>query len=197
LFITKEIRMQATRREFLKVSALTAGVAMTGMGFTLAPVEAHAAALRKNLREATRTTTICPFCAVGCGLEVHVSGGKVINIEGDSEHPINEGTTCSKGASLYQMANNENRLTKVLRRAPFATDWEELSWDEAIPMIAQRIKATRDATFETTNAAGNVVNRTLSIASLGSAAMDNEECWLYQKFLRALGLVYIEHQARN
>jgi len=189
--------MLLTRREFLKTSAVTAGVAITGMGFALYPVEAHAAELRKNLEEATQTTTICPYCAVGCGLVVHSSGGKVINIEGDSEHPINDGTACSKGSSLFQLANNENRLTTVRYRAAGATEWQELSWEEAIPMIAQRIKATRDATFETTNAAGNTVNRTTGIGSLGSAALDNEECWLYQKFLRALGLVYIEHQARN
>jgi len=189
--------MPLTRREFLKTSAVTAGVALTGMGFALHPVEAHAAELRKNLEEATRTTTICPYCAVGCGFVVHSSGGKVINIEGDSEHPINEGTACSKGSSLYQMANNENRLQRVLYRAPGGTEWEEKSWDWAVSRIAEKIKATRDLTFETTNASGNTVNRTLGIGSLGSAAMDNEECWLYQKFLRALGLVYIEHQARN
>lgn len=189
--------MLLTRRGFLKVSAATAGVAIVGMGFALGPVEAHAKALRKDLREATRTTTICPFCAVGCGFVVHASGGKVINIEGDADHPINDGTACSKGSSLYQMANNENRLTKVLHRAAGATEWTEMSWGDAIAAIAQRIKQTRDATFETTNANGKTVNRTLGIGSLGSAAMDNEECWLYQKFLRALGLVYIEHQARN
>lgn len=194
--------MLVTRREFLKTSAVTAGVAVAGMGFALAPVEAHAAELRKNLAEAIRTTTICPYCGVGCGLVVDSSGGQVINIEGDSEHPINQGTACSKGSSLYQMANNENRLTTVRYRAPNATEWEELSWEDAISMIAQRIKTTRDAegAFETTK--GNVegaavVNRTLGIGSLGSAALDNEECWLYQKFLRTLGLVYIEHQARN
>lgn len=189
--------MLVTRREFLKTSAVTAGVAVAGMGFALAPVEAHAAELRKNLAEAIRTTTICPYCGCGCGLVVDSSGGQVINIEGDSKHPINQGTACSKGSSLYQMANNENRLTTVRYRAPNATEWEELSWEDAISMIAQRIKTTRDATFETTNANGRTVNRTLGIGSLGSAALDNEECWLYQKLLRALGLVYIEHQARN
>ncbi len=189
--------MLLTRREFLKTSAVTTGVAVAGMGFVLTPVEAHAVELGKNLQEATRTTTICPFCAVGCGFEVHASGGKVINIEGDVEHPINDGSACAKGASLYQLANNANRLDKVLYRAPFATEWEEMTWEDAVPLMAQRIKATRDATFETTNANGAVVNRTLGIGSLGSAAMDNEECWLYQKFLRAFGLVYIEHQARN
>ena len=189
--------MQLTRREFLKTSAVTAGVAVSGMGFLLTPVQAHAVELRKNLEEATATTTICPYCAVGCGFVVHASGGQVINIEGDTEHPINDGSACSKGASLYQMANNENRLTKVRHRAAGATEWEEMEWEDAVPLIAARIKATRDATFETTNANDAVVNRTLGIGSLGSAAMDNEECWLYQKFLRALGLVYIEHQARN
>ncbi len=189
--------MFLTRRDFLKTSAVTAGVAVTGMGFALQPVEAHAAELRKNLQEATRTTTICPYCGVGCGFVVDSAGGNVINIEGDSEHPINQGTACSKGSSLYQMANNENRLTTVRYRAPNATEWEDISWADAASMIADRVKTTRDATFETVNAAGNVVNRTSAIGSLGSAALDNEECWLYQKFLRALGLVYIEHQARN
>ena len=189
--------MLITRRGFLKVSAVTAGVAVTGMGFAVGPIQAHAAELRKNLQEATRTTTICPYCAVGCGFVVHAAGGQVINIEGDADHPINQGTACSKGSSLYQMVNNENRLTKVLHRAPGATDWTEMSWSEAVSRIAAKIKATRDATFETTNAGGRTVNRTLAIGSLGSAALDNEECWLYQKFLRALGLVYIDHQARN
>ena len=192
--------MLITRRGFLKVSAVSAaaaGVSITGCGFFLGPVEEHMVNLREHLREATRTTTICPFCGVGCGFEVHSWEGQVINIEGDSEHPINEGTACSKGSSLYQLANNSNRLTKVLYRAPFAREWTEMGWEEAVGMIAQRIKTTRDATFETTNASGKTVNRTLGIGSLGSAALDNEECWLYQKFLRTLGLIYIEHQARN
>jgi formate dehydrogenase major subunit len=160
-------------------------------------VTAHAVELRKNLAEATRTTTICPYCGVGCGFVVDSLDAEVINIEGDPDHPINEGTACSKGASLFQMANNLNRLRTVRYRAPGADEWTEMSWADAIPMIAQRIKATRDATFDETNEGGAVVNRTLGIASLGSAAMDNEECWLYQKMLRAFGLVYVEHQARN
>ena len=192
--------MLITRRGFLKVSAVSAaaaGVSVTGCGFMLGPVEEYAENLREHLREATRTTTICPYCGVGCGFEVHNWEGQIMNIEGDSEHPITEGTACSKGSSLFQLARNSNRLTKVLHRAPFATDWEEMSWEDAVARIAQHIKTTRDATFETTNANGKTVNRTLGIGSLGSAALDNEECWLYQKFLRALGLVYIEHQARN
>jgi len=191
--------MLVTRRDFLKTSGVTAGVAIAGMGFALTPVKAHAAELRKNLQEAVETTSICPYCGVGCGLVVHAADGKVINLEGDTEHPINQGALCSKGSSLFQMAggNNVNRLTKVRYRAAGAEEWTEISWADAMSQIAEKIKATRDATFTKTNEAGNTVNRTLGIGSLGSAALDNEECWLYQKFLRALGLVYIEHQARN
>ena len=189
--------MQLTRRTFVRVTAAVAGVAVTGMGFALRPVRAYAAELRKDLTSATRTTTVCPYCAVGCGFVVHSSGGQVINVEGDLEHPINRGSACSKGSALHQLANNPARLRTVRYRAPGASEWEERDWSWAVSRIAERIKATRDATFEITNSSGQVVNRTLGMASWGSAALDNEECWLYQKFLRALGLVYIEHQARN
>ena len=94
------------------------------------------------------------------------------------------------------MANNKNRLDKPLYRAPFATEWKEISWEEALDKIARNIKTSRDKSFKARNEKGELVNRTDGIASVGSAAMDNEECWLYQKFLRGLGLVYIEHQAR-
>ena len=186
-----------SRRSFLKLSGATAlGVAAGGLGFDLLSIEAHAEKLRKNLKSARETTTICPYCAVGCGAIVHSSSGRVINIEGDPDHPINMGSLCSKGSGLYQLANNEERLTHVLYRAPYSDKWEYKSWDWALDKIARNIKATRDATFTATNENGQVVNRTTAIASVGSAAMDNEECWLYQKFLRGLGLVYIEHQAR-
>ncbi len=99
-------------------------------------------------------------------------------------------------SSLYQMANNEKRLRKVLNRAPGTADFVEKDWGWAAREIARRIKATRDASFIEKNARGETVNRTTAIASVGGAAMDNEECWPYQKFLRSLGLVAIEHQAR-
>jgi formate dehydrogenase major subunit len=128
---------------------------------------------------------------------VHTSGGKVINTEGDPDHPINEGSLCSKGMSVYQLShNNINRLTKPLYRAPYGKEWEELSWEDALDKIARRMKETRDNTFEIKNKDGQIVHRTLGMASLGSAALDNEECYLYQKMLRSLGFVYIEHQAR-
>ena len=120
----------------------------------------------------------------------------MVGIEGDPDHVINRGSLCAKGASLVQLTENENRVTEPMYRAAHSKSWQKVSWEWALTEIAGRVKATRDATFEKTNARGQVVNRTTAIASVGSAALDNEECWTYQALLRSLGLVYIEHQAR-
>jgi len=190
--------MHVTRREFIQITGATAaGLAVSGLGFDLSPVKSHAQMIKTKY--AKESTTICCYCAVGCGAIVHTSikgDGRVINIEGDPDHVINRGTLCSKGASLAQLTENELRLTEPMYRAPFSTEWKKVSWDWALTQIAKRVKATRDATFENKNAKGQVVNRTGGIASVGSAAMDNEECWLYQALMRAIGLAYIEHQAR-
>jgi len=143
----------------------------------------------------TETTTICPYCGVGCGLIVTTKEGKIVNIEGDPEHPVNEGSLCSKGMALYQLAVNERRLQKVRYRAAGSDHWEEKSWDWALPEIAKRIRTTRDATFRVTEG-DKTVNRTEGIACLGGAALDTEECYLYTKLARALGIIYLEHQAR-
>lgn len=189
--------MTVTRRDFLKWSG-AAGVAGAALclGIDLTGVKAYAAKLK--ILEAKVTTTICPYCAVGCGLIVQTDKktGKVINTEGDPDHPINEGALCAKGAGLYQMSVNPDRMTKVLYRAPYSDKWQAKDWDWALSKIAANVKKTRDATFQTKNAKGQVVNRTLGIAHVGSAALDNEECWVLQAVTRALGLVYIEHQAR-
>ena len=190
--------MKINRREFLKISAGTAaGVMAIGLGMDLKPVKSYAQTLK--IRYAKETTTICPYCAVGCGIIVHTSkgaGGKIINTEGDPDHPINEGALCSKGAALSQLVNNENRLTTPLYRKPYSHAWQKVSWDWALYKIALNIKRTRDATFIHKNSKGQMVNRTEAIASVGSAALDNEECWPLQAMMRAMGLVYIEHQAR-
>ena len=189
--------MKLTRRNFLKVSgAATAGLALNGLGFNLRSVEAYSGELRT--KDAKETPTICCYCSVGCGIICHTDAktGKVVYTEGDADHPINQGSQCAKGGSLYQLAENPKRMTKVLYRAPNTDKWQEKSWDWALKEIAKRVKKTRDATFAAKNDKGQVVNRCNGIASVGSAAMDNEECWLYQAMLRALGLVYIEHQAR-
>lgn len=189
-----------TRRVFLKHSGVVvAGAALSQLGFDLTPIQSYAAELRREsrIKDAKETPSICCFCSVGCGILVATDKkGKVINMEGDPDHPISEGSLCAKGAASYQIAVNENRLRKVRYRAPNSTQWKEVSWDFALDRIARNIKKSRDKSFVDKNKDGKVVNRTDGIASVGSAAMDNEECWLYQSFLRALGLVYIEHQAR-
>lgn len=200
--------MDISRRNFLKLSGGT--LVISTLGVNLDPAKAYAQGLRtKNAKE---TYTICPYCSVGCGIIVHTLEGKVINTEGDPDHVINEGTLCSKGASLYQVVNNPLRLTKPRYRAPGATEWKDVEWNWALDEIAKRIKATRDKTFKITSKSkvkekqpdGTekevekefVVNRTDGIAHVGSACLDNEECYMLQKLLRSWGIVYIEHQAR-
>jgi formate dehydrogenase major subunit len=184
--------MDVSRRGFLKISG--AVLAASGVGISLKPISAHAQPLK--IKYTKETTTICPYCSVGCSIIVSTRGGKVINTEGDPDSPINKGSLCSKGGSIYQMAVNENRLSKPLYREPFGTAWKEVEWEWALEKIADNVKRSRDASFKATNEKGERVNRTEGIASVGSAAMDLEECYTYQKFLRGLGLVYIEHQAR-
>jgi len=184
--------MKLSRRDFLKLSGATTGAFLLSGGHALAqgPFPLH-----KPIGE---TPTICCFCGVGCGAIVASQNGKVVNLEGDPDHPINQGTLCSKGQALAQinMDVGKRRLTKPLYRAPGSLEWEEKSWEEAIEMIARRIKDTRDAYFIAQDDEGRAVNRLEAIASLGGAALDNEECSLITKLMRALGLVYIEHQAR-
>lgn len=189
--------MSLTRRTFLKLSAGTADATVFGgLGINLASAKDRAALTKFEDTEVT--TTICCYCAVGCGALVHTrkSDRVAVNIEGNPDHPINEGSLCPKGSALRQLNNNKERPPKPLYRAPYSTQWEEMEWDDILDTIALRIKETRDKSFTEKNAKGEVVNRTEAMVSLGSAAFDNEECWTYQAFLRSLGLVNIEHQAR-
>lgn len=193
--------MKVTRREFLVMTgAVGAGVALSSLGLDLGPVKAYADELKiDKMKSAKNTTSVCAYCSVGCGLIVSTDtkAGKIINIEGDPDHQINEGALCAKGASLFQTtAANPNRLTKVLYRAPFSDKWEEKSWDWAISEIAKRAKATRDASFVEKNAKGQVVNRTEAIAHMGSSNIDMEEIWGLNAMVRSLGIVYMDHQAR-
>lgn len=192
--------MEWNRREFLKIAgASTAVAAFGGLGFDLHPANAQAQAQAAKLKFTKQTTSVCCYCSVGCGLIASTDKdgqGKVVNIEGDPDHPISEGSLCPKGASHYQLGQNDRRVLKVLYRAPYSENWEEKSWDFALDRIARKVKEVRDASFVATDAKGRTVNRCEGIASVGSAAMDNEECWIYQAMLRAMGLTYIEHQAR-
>ena len=187
--------MGVTRRNFLKGSGLAAaGLAVSGK-----PARAGGDSPELRTKGLQTSTTVCPYCAVGCGMIVHTKNGKIVNIEGDPEHPINQGALCSKGSALFQVANNERRLTKVQYRAPGSDRWEEKSWDWTMNRIAELMKDSRDRHFvKTEKRAGKeyVVNRNEGMAFLGAAALDNEECYLWGKFARAMGVSYLEHQAR-
>lgn len=184
--------MSLTRREFFKRTG--AGGILSVLGLSLGKSAVFAEAAR--VKGGKMSTTICPYCGVGCGAIVTESAGKVVSVEGDPDHPINEGALCSKGSALFQVANSDRRAMKVLYRAPGSANWEEKEWDWALEKIAKNIKATRDASFMATDSQGREVNRTEAIACLGGAALDSEECYAYSKFARSLGVVYLEHQAR-
>jgi formate dehydrogenase major subunit len=167
----------------------------TGHTSQAAPV---AIPLKKKIGE---KTSICAYCAGGCGILVASEGDRLVSIEGDADHPINRGALCSKAQSLFQMRTvdgklNPRRLTSVLYRAPNSSVWEEKTWDWALTEIAARVKKTRDASFVERDKDGITVNRTEAIAQLGGSACDNEEAYLISKMNRGLGLVYTETQAR-
>lgn len=185
--------MSISRRDFFKISG---GAVVGGISALSAEEIAEAKKLGNKLEGTKVSTTICPYCGVGCGFRVYTKNGKIVNLEGDPDHPISQGHACSKGSSLHQLIENPNRVTKPMYRAPGESNWKEVKWDWILDRLAEKIKETRDKTFEQKNSKGQVVNRTQKIASLGSAALDNEECFIFQKWLRSLGLVYIEHQAR-
>jgi formate dehydrogenase major subunit len=193
--------VKLTRREFFKLTGVAAlAAAVVGCDWESEP------AFSDRLEDAKEVTTICPYCSCGCGAICYVAGGKLVSVSGDPDHPINEGALCSKGASLLNLNTvynlrthapelNPNRLTKVLYRAPYSTEWVEKNWRWALDRIAKRVKETRDESFES-QAGGITVNRTLAIAHLGSAALDNEENYLLAKLMRSLGIVNLDHHAR-
>jgi formate dehydrogenase major subunit len=191
----------ASRRAFFR-SAGIAGGTLAGLGLNLEP--ARAAAAKLKIQGGKEFASVCPYCAVGCGQIVSVRDGRIVNIEGNPDSPINAGTLCPKGSATYQLAVNPHRLTKVKYRAPHATAWEEKPLDWAMDRIAELTKKTRDATFTEewtgTDAHGQTVTRTVNhsaaIASLGGATMDNEWNYAHLKMWRALGLIWLENQAR-
>ena len=192
--------MAISRRTFIKASV--AGAAgISALGFNLQP--AQAAVRQLKIRNAKEYRTVCPYCAVGCGTiaYVHGSGGlnttnTVIHVEGDPDSPINGGTLCPKGASQMQLAISPRLRHQPLLRRAGAADWEEVSWEEAMTWFARRFKDTRDATFEEHDEQGRTVNRCTGIGWVGSATVSNEDAYLISKTMRAMGLVYYDHQAR-
>lgn len=183
-----------SRRGFLKFTgATTAGA--TAAGLAAFGVSTAYAAPQKAPKRGQEFPSVCPYCAVGCGQLAMVSDGQIINIEGNPDSPINQGTLCSKGSASFQLVHNERRMTKGMYRAAGSDEWQEMSVDEILDKVAERMVASREKNFvETDN--GVTVNRTESLAWLGSACVDNEECYLIAKLARTLGMVYVEHQAR-
>jgi formate dehydrogenase major subunit len=201
-----------SRRDFLRTSA-AGGFSLGGflaLGCDLRAAQAEVRRLK--IAGAKEVPSVCPYCAVGCGQLVSVRDGKIINIEGNPESPINRGTLCPKGAATYQLALNPLRVTKVWHRAPGATEWDKTkTLDWAMDRIAELTKRTRDETFveerdkdldskplkdKDGKPVKKRVNHTPAIASLGGATMDNEWNYVQCKLMRALGVVFIENQAR-
>ena len=167
------------------------------IGSRVQPFSVESWANAPRIRDARVVHSVCPYCAVGCGLNVYVKDGKVIDIEGNPDSPINHGTLCPKGSATFQYTINPSRLTQVLYRAPYSDHWETKSLAWAMEQIAQRVKKTRDETFVEHLADGREVNHTLGIASLGGATLDIEENYVMKKLLSGgPGIVSIENQAR-
>jgi formate dehydrogenase major subunit len=152
--------------------------------------------LHSRIKDAKATPSVCPYCAVGCGTMIYSKNDKIIDIEGNPASPINGGTLCPKGAATFQLHVNPNRWTKVKHRAPFATEWEDVTLEWAMTRIAEKVKETRDRTFVETDGEGRRVKRTMALASLGGATLDNEENYLIAKLFRSIGTPFIENQAR-
>ena len=164
---------------------------------SVSPMSAETGRLEPRTRNADRVVkSICPYCAVGCGQNVYVSGDAITNIEGDPDSPISRGRLCPKGAATYELVTGPHRQTKVLYRKPRGTSWEEIPLERAMDMVAERVKAARDATWEDKSKDGRPLRRTMSFAHLGGATLDNEENYLIKKLFTALGAVQIENQAR-
>jgi len=193
--------VKPTRRDFLKATTL-GGVAASVLGFDLEP--AYAAVRELKIARTTETRSICPYCSVSCGVIIHTLGDRsrnviptVVHIEGDADHPINQGTLCPKGITLKQNIVNDRRLTKVLYRAPGGGAWEERTWDFAIDRIARLLKQTRDTRLIEEDAAGQAIHGLTAAGVIGGCTDTNEVNYLLVKAFRAgLGILPIEQQAR-
>jgi formate dehydrogenase major subunit len=186
-----------TRREWFRTAA--GGFAGLALGEFLDVEAVRASTQTMKLSDVNEFTTSCNFCSCGCGMVATVREGKLITMEGDYDHIVNRGSLCVKGISMFATHASPNRLTTPRYRAPGSDRWEEISWNDAIARVAQKIRKTRDATWIATEKVGDKevpVNRTDAIGFMGGAQNTNEECYLFQKAARLLGLSYVEHQAR-
>lgn len=140
--------------------------------------------------------SVCPYCAVGCGQRIYVKDERIVQIEGDPDSPISRGRLCPKGAASKQLVNSPSRQTEVLYRAPYAREWQRIDIDTAIGMVADRFIESRRNTWQQHDGEGRLLRRTMGIAALGGATLDNEENYVIKKLFTAAGAVQIENQAR-
>ncbi len=188
--------MSLTRRSLFKLAAGGVGLALTDL---VQAKELQAAAASVKLKGAKEVTTACNFCSCGCGIICHVKDGKLVNLEGDPDHVVNQGALCSKGAAMVATHESKERLTTPMFRAAGSDKWQEIGWDDALDRLAKKLKAVRDASWIATEKVGDAefpVNRTDAIGFLGGAQNTNEECYLFSKMARLFGTAYVEHQAR-
>jgi formate dehydrogenase major subunit len=192
--------MEISRRGFIK-GAISGAAVTTAFGFDVQPALAQARELK--ISRTTETHSICPYCAVACGVIIHTLGDKagnvkptVVHVEGDPDSPVNRGALCPKGITLRQFIVNDRRVTAPRYRAPGSKEWKEISWDEALERMARLIKNTRDAGFEQKDSKGRVVNRLANAAIIGGCTDTNEVNYLLGKFRFGLGVLAYENQAR-
>ena len=194
--------MQLSRRGFFRVCATGAGASsLTALGF--APTAALASSRTFKLDRTVETRNTCPYCSVSCGLILYSLGSgaknakaEIVHIEGDPDHPVSRGTLCPKGAGLLDFVRSENRLQFPEYRAPGSSEWQRISWDEALDRIARLMKEDRDQNFVATNDSGETVNRWPTMGFLASSAASNEAGYLTAKLTRSLGIVALDTQAR-
>ncbi len=195
--------MDMNRRQFFKVCAVGLGTSsLVALG--VAPPNAYADQIRHfKLARTIETRNTCPYCSVGCGLIMYSQGDaaknvaqNIIHIEGDSDHPVNRGTLCPKGAGLLDFVHSETRLKVPQVREAGSSEWKELEWDDALNRIAKHMKDDRDANFIETNEQGQTVNRWLSTGFLAASASSNEAGYITHKVVRSLGILGFDNQAR-
>jgi formate dehydrogenase major subunit len=190
--------MHLSRRGFLKATTVGGAVAL---GFDLSKAQAEVREMK--ISRTTETRSVCPYCAVGCGVIIHTLGDRsrntvpaVVHVEGDPDHPVSRGTLCPKGITLKDDITHKGRLTTPKVRRPGSDHWEDISWDDAVAQIARHIKTTRDRCFVAKNAKGQVVNRNPGMAWIGGCTDTNEFNYLQFKAITGLGVPYRDSQAR-
>lgn len=198
------MNIEVSRRQFMKLAgAGAAGSTISAFGFGEAEAMVAAHVRPFKLAKATETRNTCPYCSVACGIILYSRGdlkknekAEIFHIEGDSDHPVNRGTLCPKGAALLDFVKSPTRTKVPQVREPGSTEWKELSWDDALNRIVRHLKDDRDANFVAQNTDGATVNRWITTGYLAASATTNETAFLTYKVVRSTGILIFDNQAR-